>query len=219
MESTLAPQHYPSAERVFELLSAVEQGVSLHRAIASRLASTHPSATPMSAEAHGLIAGLVADGCLVTAGFQSELAKALTLMRSEGELNQQLKALTARYKTLELQLRNTEQELKKGGLFRGKVKQELALKASRLEAQLTHLKKDLQAAQDQRSLPDFLLKKAATEAAALPELSDARWLEADELVLALTPPGRFLFKALQELPLAHLTGKSLAQALTRPATS
>ena len=207
---------YPSASAVLELLHKVAHGVAIHRAVASRLERGERPTPPLSPDARALIPSLTGDGFLLTAPFQIELNKALEGLALEPELKQQLKGTQARRKTLEMQLRNISQELNKSGLFRGKVKQELSLKGSRLEAQLRATQREEKELIDRVEITDYLLKKVARESVNLPGLSEATWLELDQLCLALTAPGRFLLKVLSELPAQQLEGRSLAQALTTP---
>jgi len=212
-----SPQEsYPSASDVLELLLKVERGVGIHRAVASRLERSEQPEPALSASARALIPALAVDGFVLVAPFQSELVKVIEGLELEAELGQQIKVGHARRKTLEMQLRNISQELNKGGLFRGKAKQELSQKGSRLEAQLLSLNQELKTLEDRLSISDYLLKKVAQEAASLPGFDSAVWLELDQLCLALTAPGRFLLKALSQLPAELLMGRSLAQALTTP---
>lgn len=208
--------NYPSAGSVYELLLRVEQGVTIHRAVASRLERSSAPQPALSPVARALIPSLTTDGFLLIAPFQSDLGKVLEGLQLEEELNQELKRIAARRKTTEMQLRNIGQELNKGGLFRGKVKQELSLKGSRLEAQLKSITQEEQALKDRLGVTDYLLKKVATEAGSTPGFSDATWLELDQLCLALTAPGRFLLQILARIPEARRSSQSLTQALITP---
>ena len=210
---------YPSASHVLELLKRVAHGVAIHRAVASRLERTDNPQPALSADAKALIPALTGDGFLLISPFQSDLNKALEGLAQEEELHQELKRTVARRKTIEMQLRNIAQELNKGGLFRGKAKQELSLKGSRLEAQLKQMNQEAVELQDRIGVTDYLLKKVANESVNIPGLSEATWLELDQLCLALTAPGRFLLQALEGLSPAQLTGRSLAHVLTNPSAT
>lgn len=209
-------EHYVNASHVFELLNHISQSIAIHRAVASRLEKSTQPRPALSSEARALIPPLTGDGFILIAPFQSDLSKVLEALEGEDALTQQLKSTIARRKTIEMQLRNISQELNKGSLFRGKAKQELSLKGSRLEAQLRSINQEAQELQDRLGLTDYLLKKIAQESVKLPGMSEATWLELDQLCLALTAPGRFLLEILSVMPPQHLTNRTLVQALTTP---
>ncbi len=215
------PPTYPSARAALEALAAVDAGVSLQRAIASRLAQdpADAAAAAMSPEARALISDLARDGFVLTPPLQRDLDRALELRATEEETQRLLRASNARRKTLELQLRSVEQEKAKSGFFRGKSQQELLLTEQRAQTQLSAVMQEIQTATARLELAEHLLRKAAQESQADIALRDSRWLHADALAAALTPPGRFLLGALRALPAERLAQTSLARALAAGASA
>ena len=121
---------YPNAFLVFNVLNTVQEGAELPRAMAHKFRSDEAvTGAPLSAEEFSVLRTLASDGFARLPALQLEIDQYREEYAREREWQQQLKSMIARSKTLELQMRNVEQEQSKTGLFSGKSKQELLLKA------------------------------------------------------------------------------------------
>ena len=111
---------YPDAHQVWRLFKIISESMELQQAATLRFdLSTRPQVGLTLAERR-LITPLSIDKLITVTSVQASLDKYFSEQVHREEWTQQLNAHLARLKTLELRAGNLDQELSKGGLFRGK---------------------------------------------------------------------------------------------------
>ena len=204
--------YYPDTQAVYELFLACQNAQELSYAAVRHFNSEPtdpPALSPQSLEA---LKGLIIDDFIQEPPLGQSVIEYRRYYQKKDEIKSNLKAQTARLKTLSLQHRNAEIEASKGGLFRGKNKQEQQRKADRLQKQIKELQSNINRLQSQLDQGEFSLRQIAHEIQNQPSLQDACWLSNNKLVLVWTPSGRFLFEFLSEInpqlfpntPLSHI---------------
>ena len=197
--SNSEPVLYPNTQAVYDLFLACQNAQELSHA-AVRHFEADPKDPPVLSHASlQALKGLIIDGFIKEPSIGQQVTQYRQYYQQKEELHAQLKALGARKKTLSLQYRNAEQESSKGGLFRGKARQEQYNKAERLKMQLRQLQDNLDQIQAKLDQGEYILRNIAQEIQSQPTLKDAYWLSANQLVLEWTPSGHFLFDYLSEI--------------------
>ena len=204
--------YYPNTQAVYELFVACQNAQELSHATVRHFEADPTDPPALSVESLEALQGLIIDGFITKPALGQSILKYLQYTEKEEEIQNQLKAQKARKKTLSLQHRNAEIEASKSGLFRGKSRREQEKKADRLKKQISTLQSSIDTLQAHIDKGEFSLRQIAHDIQNQPSLKEACWLSANQLVLAWTPSGRFLFEFLSEInpelfpntPLSHI---------------
>jgi hypothetical protein len=204
--------YYPNTQAVYDLFIACKNAQDLSYAAVHHFDSEPNDPPPLSSQSLEALQGLIIDQFIKEPTVGQSIIQYRRYYQKKDEIENMLKAQNARKKTLTLQYKNAESEASKGGLFRGKAKQEQQRKADRLKKQLTELQSKIDQLQSQLDQGEFSLRQIAHEIQNQSSLKNARWLSADQLVLEWTSSGRFLFEFLSEIkpqfflntPLSHI---------------
>lgn len=205
---------YPNAFYVFNVLKTVQESAELPRAMAHKFRSDEAVlGTPLNADELLVLRALAIDGFARLPILQLEIDQYREEYMREKEWQQQLKSMRARTKTLELQMRNVEQEQSKTGLFSGKSKQELLLKASRIQAQLSHCRQETSTLRSKLEGLEYKLKAIAEAIQADEGLKYAKWVHQNTIAVQLAPNGLFLLEYLEEISPELMHDRPLSQVL------
>jgi hypothetical protein len=205
---------YPNAFSVFNVLNTVQESADLPRAMAHKFRSDEAViGAPLNPDELLVLRALAIDGFARLPTLQLEIDQYREDYMLERDWLQQLKSMTARTKTLELQMRNVEQEQSKTGLFSGKSKQELLLKASRIQAQLSHCRQEASILGSKLEGLEYKLKAIAEAIQADEGLKYAKWIHQNMIAVQLTPKGLFLLEYLEEISSELMHDRPLSQIL------
>ena len=209
---------YQDAYLVWQTLKTISDSIELQQASTLRFELDDIIQDALSQDGKKLITQLSVDGLVVISDIQGVVDKYLSEKELQEQWLRELKISGARKKTLELKAKNLDQELSKGGLFRGKKQQALSIERDRVATQLTQvigevssLSQRLESLEQQRRA---LSERISTEEA----LREMHWVFGPEgnksgFVLVLTTPGKFLLNYLSEMSQNILKERSLAQIL------
>ena len=208
---------YQDAYLVWHTLKTISDSIELQQASTLRFELDNSIQDALSQDEKKLITQLSVDGLLVISDIQGVVDKYLSEKELQEQWLKELKISGARKKTLELKAKNLDQELSKGGFFKGK-QQALSMERDRVATQLTQvigevssLSQRLESLEQQRRA---LSERISTEEA----LREMRWVFGPKgnksgFVLVLTTPGKFLLNYLSEMSQNVLKERSLAQIL------
>ncbi len=208
---------YQDAYLVWNTLRIIAESIELQQASTLRFELDEIVQGALSQEEKNLVTQLSVDDLVIISDIQGTVAKYLSEREAQEQWQKDLKINGARRKTLELKAKNLDQELSKGGLFRGKKQQVLAVERDRVATQLTQvvgeisgLSQRLQSLEQQRRA---LSERISTEEA----LREMRWVFGPQqnsgLALVLTNSGHFLLNYLSQMSPTVLKGRSLPQVL------
>ena len=208
---------YQDAYLVWNTLRIIAESIELQQASTLRFELDEIVQDALSQEEKNLVTHLSVDDLVIISDIQGTVEKYLSEREAQEQWQKDLKINGARRKTLELKAKNLDQELSKGGLFRGKKQQVLAVERDRVATQLTQvigeisgLSQRLQSLKQQRQA---LSERISTEEA----LREMRWVFGPQqnsgLALVLTNSGHFLLNYLSQMSPTVLKGRSLPQVL------
>ena len=209
---------YQDAYLVWNALRIISESIDLQQASTHRFELDNIVQDALSQTEKNLITQLSIDGIVVISSIQGVVDKYLSERQFQEKWLKELKVSGARKKTLELKAKNLDQEISKGGLFRGKKQQVLSVERDRVATQLTQvigevsgLSRRLENLEQQRRA---LSERISTEEA----LREMHWVFGPKdnthgFVLVLSDSGQFLFNYLSEISQTVLKQRSLAQIL------
>jgi hypothetical protein len=208
---------YQDAYLVWNTLRIIAESIELQQASTLRFELDEIVQDALSQEEKNLVTQLSVDDLVIISDIQGTVEKYLSEREAQEQWQKDLKINGARRKTLELKAKNLDQELSKGGLFRGKKQQVLAVERDRVATQLTQvigeisgLSQRLQSLEQQRRA---LSERISTEEA----LREMHWVfgpqQTSGLALVLTNSGQFLLNYLSQMSPTVLKGRSLSQVL------
>jgi hypothetical protein len=155
-DSIMAQVEFPNTQVVFQLLLKLEEATMLSTAVSQRFQNV----TALSNEEKQTLEDLAQWGMLqLMYDLNLEIKSFLRLQEESNLALQQIKAITIRKRTLEMQLRNVHEEIGKLGFFGAKQKQELELKANQFAFELNDLNQKTNDLNRKLELPDDQLKE------------------------------------------------------------
>ena len=161
---------------------------------------------------------LSVDKLITITSIQSVLEKYFSEQDYQEEWTQQLRASNARLKTLELRARNLDQELSKGGLFRGKKNEALQRQRDQVSTLLTQVHGEITTYQTRLESLDQQWRALGERISVEEELRQARWvsLEGEDklgMALKISEEGQFLYDHLSEMNPPAIKGRNLSETL------
>ena len=209
---------YQDAYLVWHTLQTISESIELQQASTLRFELDNNIQNALSQDEKNLITQLSVDGLVVISSIQSVVDKYLSEKELQGQWLKELKVIGARKKTLELKAKNLDQEISKGGLFRGKKQKALSNERDRVATQLTQVIGEVSSL-SQRLENLEQQRRALSERISIEEaLREMRWVFGPKgnksgFVLVLTTSGKFLLNYLTEMSENVLKERSLAQIL------
>jgi hypothetical protein len=193
---------------VYSLLSKLEQTRILSTAITQRFEN---NSKLDQAEAWALEQltnlGLIA----MPHQLNEEIKSFLVLQEESNQAQQKLKALAIRMKTLEMQVRNIQEEISKIGFFGAKNKQELEQKEKQFITDLNQIHLSSSDLQRKLELPDEQLKKIAEILNMIQSEEDIKCI--DGKAVLLKREAELLLGELRQMNMALLGNQPLGQVL------
>ncbi len=151
----MAQVEFPNTQVLFQLLLKLEEATMLSTAVSQRFQNV----SLLSSEEKQALEDLAQWGMIqLMHELNLEIKSFLRLQEESNLALQQIKAITIRKRTLEMQLRNVHEEIGKLGFFGAKQKQELELKANQFAFELNDLNQKTNDLNRKLELPDDQLK-------------------------------------------------------------
>lgn len=209
---------YQDAAVVRQTLQAVRDSPELQRALTLRFDFGDKPVPELTEEGRAVLFELNSDGLITLENIQGEVNRYRSIASHEAEWTQQLSALNARLRTLEMRSRNLEQEQAKGGLFRGRRQQEVQQAFNRLSDQLVQVRNEASEVSSRLDQVEGSRRVLGQQVSTDDTLRGARWVRdrsapSGGVVISLTPEGIFLLDYLSEMKPEVLRGRSLSQVL------
>ena len=209
---------YEDAFVVWETLWTIDQSIDLERAVTLRFNLVGESNSSLKAENRALLLELDADELIKLYKIQDHINHYRSIEKHQVEWTQQVAALTARLRTLEMRARNIEQDLAKGGFFRGKRQKELQLESERLSDKILQVRNEVHMLDSKLEEIERSRRSLGQEVNTHEDFREARWVLDESalsggVVVSLTHEGRFLLNYLSEMKPAAIRERTLPQAL------
>ena len=187
---------YPDTSHVYSLLCAIEDSPKLPKAISRRFEIESDAKVEWTTPLEQVLRQLTRDGFIQRFDeTQRTIERCLDMKQSLVEAEDQKKALLARRRTIQVQLKGVSAEKSKLSLFKNK--QALDLKEQKLYERDLQIKRDLEEIEGTRHKLESIIRTLAQDANIDQTLNAAKWL--DPYPIALTPEGSFLLSYLREL--------------------
>lgn len=214
----MSEYQYQDAYILWEILRVIDQSPRLQRAMTLRFELDLMDCPSLPVESSSLLFELNQDELVKLSTLQASFNRYISSEKNRAEWTQQLGALNARLRTLEMRARNVEQELSKSGLFRGRSQKELSLENQRLSDQRIKLLNEIHELQSKLESIETHRRQLGEQINSDEMFSETRWVIdpralAGGIAVELTPEGRFLFEYLSEMKPEALKGKALSHAL------
>jgi len=209
---------YEDAFVVWETLWTIDQSIDLQRAVTLRFNLIGESSPSLNTESRALLFELNADALIKLDKIQDHINHYRSIEKHQVEWTQQVAALTARLRTLEMRARNIEQDLTKGGFFRGKRQQELQLESGRLTDKILQIYNEVNVLNSNLDEIERARRLLGQQVNTHEDFREARWVLDESamsggVVVSLTHEGYFLLKYLSEMKPEAIKGRSLPQVL------
>ena len=209
---------YQDAYLVWHALEVISNSIKLQRASTLRFELDDQSQAMLALEEKNILTQMRVDQLIIISDIQGVLDKYFNEVKFQDQWTQELKVSGARRKTLELRTRNLDQELSKGGLFRGRKQQPLMLERNRIATQLIQLHSEVSALSNELESLDQQRRALSERISTEDVLRDMHWVAAPQcvsggLAISLTVEGQFLFDYLSDMSPNVLKGRSLSQVL------
>lgn len=209
---------YQDAYLVWHALEVISNSIKLQRASTLRFELEEQSQAMLALEEKNILTQMRIDQLIIISDIQGVLDKYFNEIKFQDQWAQELKVSGARRKTLELRARNLDQELSKGGLFRGRKQQPLMLERNRIATQLIQLHGEASALSNKLESLDQQRRALSERISTEDVLRDMHWVAAPQcvsggLAISLTVEGQFLFDYLSDMSPNVLKGRSLSQVL------
>lgn len=209
---------YKDAFEVWDTLQTIDQSPELQRAVTLRFELDEESSPSLKDKNRSLLFELNADKLIKLESVQDQINHYRSLEQHKHDWTQQLAALNARLRTLELRSRNLDQELSKGGFFRGKRQQELQHESERLSDNILQVRNEASLLNSQLDQVEQARRALGKQVSTQEELREAKWVcdtsaVSGGVVISLTREGRFLLTYLSEMKPEAIRGRTLPQAL------
>ena len=209
---------YDDAFEVWETLSTIDQSPELQRAFTLRFELSEEPSPSLTEKNRSLLFELNADKLIKLESVQEQINHYRSLEQHKLDWAQQLAALNARLRTLELRTRNIDQELAKGGFFRGKRQQELQRESERLVDKLLQVRNEVSLLNSQLDQVEQARRLLGKQVSTQEDLREAKWVidhsaVSGGVVISLSNEGKFLLKYLSEMKPDAIKGRTLPQVL------
>lgn len=209
---------YEDAFEVWETLHTIDRSPELQRVVTLRFDLSSELSPSLKEESRALLFELNADQLIKLESVQEQINNYRRLEQHQKEWTQQLAALNARLRTLELRSRNIDQDLARGGFFRGKRQQQLQRESERLNDQLLKVRNESAMLTSQLDQVEQARRALGQQVSTQEDLREAQWVRDDSavsggIVISLTQEGRFLLAYLSEMKPEAIKGRTLPQAL------